>query len=145
MSTYVITGITYHELPDNPTSVNFYNLTLPSPPFGAGPISSEELMYEVEQQYPIEYIRDDGTVFRCSMHSDVQKLLGVPYQVMEKLKSENKRLESQLSTVTQRADAWIQACAIKDREYEFLISCIRKANFWTRVKWLFTGIKIGKE
>lgn len=69
------------------------------------------------------FVRADGTEITIAMSQDVQELLGMPLDLWDDMQAD------------------LDVATINSEYSEKKIDRIEGADFWTRLKWLFTGVK----
>lgn len=78
-----------------------------------------------------EFTKPNGQKIILGMTKDVENKIGFPL-----------RCVSDLAEKLSKATAKNYQYQLKLNDKEFIINVVSQADFWTRLKWLFTGIKI---
>ena len=128
----IITRIETIDVPGNECEYGFpKNPMMRS--YGPGDVPAEN-SYKREFIHGRRFVDVRGNILVIGMTSEVQKTLGVPFDIMEGMGAEIERYRVE------------RVHLISDiNRYQFCISKLGRTGFWKRLKFLFTGIIIEEE
>lgn len=153
----VVLDVNYLEVPDEKDMIELVRTDLQGDVFT---YEGQPVDYKVyaEAVRGVRYVRRDGTEVRIGYSEKAAECLGVSakiiadleYDVMVAEKSLKRQQQANLTLINQKQRLEEDCEGLKtDKAWQGLqLECTRnqykrvlKANFWTRLKWLFTGVK----